>query len=292
MKPWETRAFLYYNNSMKKKIILSVILLLLPFFVTVVHADIGPKPSIDLTVEGLGEGEYYLSIFGDDSVSGPNRPYESGNGNLVVDLSKFPEDIVKTFIDYKSGEYCFWGYIDKVTKEDNTVRWGYYAPDKFMIVIITPDGKLIASEPQQKGKLADYYICTVKDGTIELSDNYDYGKEILRMMIRVVFTIIIELGIGLLFRFTAKEEVLLIVKTNIFTQLFLNIALTFTNILGGIFGALLIMFPLEFLIFMIEGFIYSRKMEGKAWPKWIYSLVANAVSFYAGAMLLGLLSSL
>ena len=282
---------MYYNNSMKKKIILSVILLLLPFFVTVVHADIGPKPSIDLTVEGLGEGEYYLSIFGDDSVSGPNRPYESGSGSLVVDLSKFPEDIVKTFIDYKSGEYCFWGYIDKVTKEDNTVRWGYYAPDKFMIVIITPDGKLIASEPMQRSVIAGYYKCTLDGDILQIRSNYNWGRERLRLLVRVAATILIELLIALVFGYRDRAAVTTIVRTNIITQLILNLGVSLINYLLGILGAYLIMIVMEIIVFIIEGVVYSRKLPGKKGIAWIYALVANAASWFIGSQILMIMSA-
>ena len=146
---------------MKKKIILTVLLLVLPFMITVVHADMGPKPSTEITFKGLGEGTYYVSIFGTEHRMGPNGPLISGITSGMTtgpygDLegfkkyySDYPEEIIDQFVEYTNGKYCFWGNLNKVTTENNKITWSYYAPSDFIVVVITPQGKLIASEPVQ-----------------------------------------------------------------------------------------------------------------------------------------------
>ncbi|MBQ1522158.1 MAG: hypothetical protein IIZ74_05295 [Erysipelotrichaceae bacterium] len=280
---------------MKKKIILTVLMLILPFIITVVHADMGPKPSIDLTFEGLGEGTYYASIFGGSEPIGPNRPFSMEYQYESIESykkrnSNIPGDVIDRFVEYTSGEYCFWGVMYTIDKENNKVSWGYYAPSEFMVVVITPDGKLITSEPYQRSVLAGYYKCTLSDDGITLSDNYNYGLEALKLVGRAFATIVIELLIGLLFGYRSKPEVKRIVITNVITQLILNLGVSLGSFIGGVLRALLFMIVLEFIIIFIEGAIYSNKLSGKNWLIWVYTILANVASFFLGTWLLILTS--
>ena len=287
---------------MKKKIILTVLLLMLPFVITVVHADMGPKPSTEITFKGLGEGTYYVSIFGNDSRYGPNGPLitdiVSGSTSIYGNIeeykkhfSDYPEEIIDRFIQYTEGEYCFWGHLYKVTSEDNKISWSYYAPDDFIVVVITPEGKLIASEPMQRSVIAGYYKCTLDGDTLQIRSNYNWGRERLRLLVRVAATILIELLIALVFGYRDREAIAIIVRTNIITQLILNLGVSLINYLLGILGAYLIMIVMEIIVFIIEGVVYSRKLPGKKGIAWIYALVANAASWFIGSQILMIMSA-
>ena len=288
---------------MKKKIILTVLLLVLPFMITVVHADMGPKPSTEITFKGLGEGTYYVSIFGTEHRMGPNGPLISGITSGMTtgpygDLegfkkyySDYPEEIIDQFVEYTNGKYCFWGNLNKVTTENNKITWSYYAPSDFIVVVITPQGKLIASEPVQRSVIAGYYKCTLEGDTLKMQSNYNWGKERLRLLARVAATIAIELVIALIFGYRDKASIATIVKTNIVTQLILNLGVSFMNILFGILGAYLIMILMEIIVFIIEGIHYSCKLPGKKGLAWLYALVANAASWYIGSQILVIMSA-
>lgn len=291
----EKQILIYYDKSMKKKIIFAVLLLVLPFMINIVHADMGPKPSIDLTFEGLGEGTYYASIFGGSEPIGPSRPFSMEFQYESIESyknrnSNIPGDVIDRLVEYTSGEYCFWGVIYPIDRENNKVSWGYYAPSEFMVVVITPDGKLITSEPYQRSVLAGYYKCTLSSDGITLSDNYSYGLEALKLVGRALATIIIELLIGLLFGYRSKPEVKRIVITNVITQLILNLGVSLGNYIGGILVAMFFMMILEFLIIFIEGAVYANKLSGKNWLIWVYTILANVASFFAETWLLVLMS--
>ena len=276
---------------MKKKIILTVLMLILPFIITVVHADMGPKPSIDLTFEGLGEGTYYASIFGGSKPIGPNRPFSMEYQYESIESykkrnSNIPGDVIDRLVEYTSGEYCFWGVIYPIDRENNKVSWGYYAPSEFMVVVITPDGKLITSEPYQRSVLAGYYKCTLSSDGITLSDNYNYGLEALKLVGRAFATIVIELLIGVLFGYRSKPDIKRIVITNLFTQGLLNLGVSFGSYLGGVLAALIIMLVMEVIIIFIEGAVYANRLSGKNWLIWLYVILANVASFFAGTWLL------
>lgn len=272
---------------------MAVLMLILPFMITVVHADIGPKPSINLTFDGLGEGTYYVSIFGGKEPMGPNRPfsmeYESIDSYKQRN-SNIPGEVIDRFVEYTHGDLCFWGVIYIIDKADNKVNWGYYAPDEFMVVVITPEGELISSQPYQRSVLAGYYKCTLSDDIVLLSDNYNYGLERLKLLGRAVATIAIELLLALIFGYRSKPEVKTIIITNLFTQLILNLGVSFGSYIGGVLRALLFMIVFEFIIFFIEAAIYRSKLSGKNWLIWIYALLANICSFFIGSWLLIMMS--
>ena len=281
---------------MKKKIVLAVLMLVLPLMITIVHADMGPKPSLDLTFEGLGEGTYYASIFGGSEKYGPNGPLAQQLGNreeyelYKKRYSNIPGEIIDQFYEYTSGDYCFWGVVYPIDRNNNKVSWGYYAPDDFMVVVITPEGRLITSEPYQKSVVHGYYKCTLSGDTVILSDNFNYGLERLKVLGRVAATIIIELLIGLIFGYRSKPEVKRIIITNLITQILLNLGVSLGTYIGGVLAAMFFMLILEFIIIFIEGAVYANKLSGKNWLIWIYAIVANVASFFIGTWLLIMMS--
>ena len=205
--------------------------------------------------------------------------------------SGYPEEVIDKFANYSDGKYYFWGNLNKVTAEDNKIEWTYYAPDDFLVVMVTPEGKLITSDPCQRSVIAGYYKATIEDGKLVLKDNFNYGKELLKFAGRVVATIIIELLIGLIFGYRDRDSVRTIVKTNVFTQILLNVFVSLADILFGILGALFIMLRMEIVIFVIEGIIYGKKLTGHTWLAWLYSLIANAASFFLGTWLLTIMTA-
>ena len=155
-----------------------------------------------------------------------------------------------------------------------------------------------------RDKFEQYYVCDVSNGTstitdnnggsyyyehIEVNENDSWLRRGVMILIRLAITIVVELLIGLLFGFRTKKQIGLIVKTNIFTQLIVNVVFTFMETYGGLLTALVFYIPLEIVIFIIEGIIYHGRLDEKRLKTWIYSLLANGITAYigifAGAML-------
>ena len=277
---------LLYNESMKKKIALIIIALILPFMIQVVHADMGPKPSIEIKFEDLDDQTYYVSVF---SLPGTYGPWGSINDVTVSYGRGVPDEIQDVFFNYKARDnFCFWGVTQKITKESNTFSWSYYAPEDFKVIVLMPDGSIIEGEGMEKSTFEGYYTCRIRDNKIEIEETYNYMAAFGKMLLRMAATILIELIIGFLFGYRSKPEIKRIVITNIITQLLLNLGITVTDIFAGLLTALILMIPMEIIIFVIEGISYHGRLSDSKLKSWLYALIANAASFYIGLMMLGL----
>ncbi len=118
---------------------------------------------------------------------------------------------------------------------------------------------------------------------------YDYAGEVPGFLVRVALTILIETAAGwLLFGLRRRDQLTLILKVNLATQLALNLLLNLCAYFAGPMLAGLAYIPLELAVFGVEGAVYARRLP---WPDdckphpWLYSLGANGVSFAAGWVL-------
>lgn len=124
-----------------------------------------------------------------------------------------------------------------------------------------------------------------------VAQSYEYGEEIVGLVVRIVLTIGIEVLIAWMFFYRKKKELLVIGKTNVVTQGILNVLLNVACYKGGpmLLGFSYIL--LELLAFGIEGAVYQKKLgevvdgeRRKGYP-WGYAFVANVVSFGIGVLL-------
>ena len=110
-------------------------------------------------------------------------------------------------------------------------------------------------------------------------------------MARILITIIIEMGIALLFGYREKKQLLLLVGVNSGTQIILNVLLNIINYNSGEMAFVVFYVLFELVVFAIEAILFYHlldKISIKQKPKWlavVYALVANAVSFGAGMMI-------
>ena len=288
---------------MKKvfKFFICILLILLLFDSSVAYADMGPKPGIFIDVKGVEYGEeYYMTLLSDVESTGP---FSVGNelGASQVDY----KDAYRVFSSLMDkDDYYFLSYIEKLEGEDQ-FSWTYYPPNKFKICMYFPDRDLILiSDIFERYAFNSYYDLNFKElgikdqiyyfnnNEINIIKNYDYKGEIFTFILRVVFTIVIEYLIALLFFKPNKYQITLIIKTNIFTQIILNIGLNLILYFNGYLAYLLVLIPLELLVFIIEVLIYSRKMNvnltdgDSEVPVIRYAFIANFVSAFVGYFLM------
>lgn len=137
----------------------------------------------------------------------------------------------------------------------------------------------------------DYNEELSSDDRLNAYKSYNYGVEIGSLVARILITIIIEMGIALLFGYREKKQLLLLVGVNSGTQIILNVLLNIINYNSGemVFVVFYVLF--ELVVFAIEAILFYHllnKISIKQKPKWlavVYALVANAVSFGAGMMI-------
>lgn len=278
-------------------------------------ADMGPKPSVTVTFENLGESACYGTLIS-KSYSGPHHPYNPEHDSHDAD----EDSIWKAFVEYSDPD----GY-DYLQNHWNLslkgeISWTYYAPSKFKILLYFPETKtFVSSGIYESYAFHSYFSATLTDTAVSVSQsealevrkNYNYTWEIVSLFVRIIATVLIELGIALLFRLQTKKQLVSITVVNVITQTLLNLALNVYAYFRGvsIFEIIYLYIPVELGVFVIEAVTYAiilRRDEPKTvWaygaygepyrernPKYtsivrciLYALVANAVSFIAGLAL-------
>lgn len=275
---------------MKRKLLVlfTAILFSLTLFSVTVSADIGPKPSVSISFLNMGSEECYCTLLSEHKSTGPHS----------VSSKKSDDEIHRAFEEYKDSDgFYFLEYVQLVSKSKK-FDWGYYPPDTFKVVLYYPETKTFAASGiiNKHGFFAQYRIDmkNVEVGTnnshLQVKDLYSVPNVIISFLLRVIITILIEAGIGFAFEFRTKKQLLLIVIVNIVTQVLLNLLLYNAMLTGGGFLLMLAYIPLEILVFIIEGVIYSLNLGklgevyGKKVHGMLYSFLANSASFIFGVI--------
>ncbi len=269
---------------MKKRLMALFIMIatLLPLLGTAASADMGPKPSVTVTMQGLGEETCYVTLLSQTESAGPRRagaPYQEHMGDRAA---------WDAFSAYKDAAgYYFLGCMGKVTEESPFV-WGYYPPGRFKVLAWFPerDTYAVSGALTRYAFKSCYIVSLAGDGTLTAERSYPYGAEIGALVLRILLTTAAELGIAWLFGYRARRQVKLICAVNLVTQIVLNVLL---NAIACRSGSFLLLFHygwMELLVFALEGALYSRLLpergERGAARAWGYALAANLFSFWAG----------
>lgn len=320
-------------KQIRSKIILVLMLAVMVTGIGVISAkgDMGPKPSVVISIEGINEKEYWVTLLSEKQSAGPysveKEPYyenwiEDEKNEYWINEYKKENEIWWKFKNFEDTDgYYFIGYMEECS-EDNIFRWGYYPPEKFKVLIYIPekDKMIECSTICEKYAFDSYYTLKIdgkeyKNSDIDIDNshpdneysdddyirieggdvrkNYDFIHELISFGVRVLFTIITELVIALMFMYTKKNQLMIIGITNIVTQIILNVLI---NLLYNLQMAKLVFdnftplyLLLEIVVFWVEGMVYARKLTDDEHDKkycvkkaYIYSAVANIVSFLAG----------
>ena len=262
-------------------------------------ADTGPKPSIRVTVNGLGDKECIATLLGSTEMNGPWGKW--GDDEWYDDSvpNEFPDsETMYLFKDYaESDGFYFYGRGWRLT-DGEELAWTYYPPSSFKLLLYFPETEaFLVSGAYETYAFHSYYqtdVSELKDGRLSLSTAYGYSREALGLAARVGITVAVELLIAVLYKFR-KKQYLLLAGANVGTQILLNLALNVLGVHPGGMGDLLFIpayLLLEIAVFAIESFIYCRFMNkllptgevrgGKYYVK--YALIANVVSFVFGLL--------
>ena len=290
----------------KKTSKIVVMLLCAVFIITnlslTASADTGPKASVRILFENMGDELCYGTLLSKYESTGPNSVWDGDEDHIYnynLDL-----EIWRAFVEYKDTDGYY--FLQTGWKVSNTkeIAWTYYPPPSFKILLYYPETETFAvSGIYEKYAFDTYYTVDmngVNIGSVEYNEDlstneridayrsYNYMQEILSLVARIVITIAIEMAFALLFGFRKKKQLLVLASVNVITQIILNLLLNVINYNSGPLDFVLYYILFEIFVFATEAVLYCTILKKvsenpkKNWYYVLYALVANAVSFGAG----------
>lgn len=255
-----------------------------------VSADTGPKPTVRVRFENMGDELCYGTLLSETDSTGPHSAWD-GDEAHVYNYNHLDDEIWRAFAEYEDSDGYYFLQIGWNVSETKEIAWTYYPPNRFKVLLYYPETNSFAvSGINEKYAFDSYYTVDCGEGQIETYRSYNYTPEILSLIARIIITVAIEMGVALLFGFRKKEQLLLLVGVNAVTQIILNVLLNVINYNSGQQTFTLNYILLELLVFAIEALLYCITMKKLSdQPKKngfyvLYALAANAVSFGAGIL--------
>lgn len=298
------------NKLTKILAIFMCFVLVMMLFPIPVSADMGPKASVRIIFENMGDDLCYGTLLSKNATTGPSSAwdgderYAQHNENEQYSYATFDYATWKAFVEYEDSDGYFFLQEGWVVSETKKIEWTYYPPSSFKILLYYPKTEtFVVSGIYEKYAFDTYYTVDMDgvnigsvaydetrstDERIEAYCSYNYGVEIVSLIARILITIVIEMVVALLFGFRTKKQILLLVGVNTVTQILLNVLLNIINYNSGELAFVVFYILFEMLVFALEAVLYCiwmKKLSDKPKKNWfyiIYSLLANGVSFGAG----------
>lgn len=245
-----------------------------------VNADVGPKPSVRITFQNVTR-TCYVTLLSEQETTGPfssiTEPYSSNDAQ--------ESEAYRIFAEYaETNDFYFLGNVERIDPEHPEYSWTYYPPKMFKVAVYDPaDGSLKVSEPAERTAFDTFYTADLKEDGIVLDEEVHLKREIVGLLTRMILTIAVELVLGLIFGYRKKKEIVTIVKTNLFTQLLLNLVMAFMDYYMGMM-VWIFMFPImELVVLIIEMIVYLWKFRDHSrWKTVLYSILANLATLFMG----------
>lgn len=281
--------------------VLCLAMTLLLFAPVIAKADMGPKPSVRILFENMGDEPCYGTLLSERKSTGPasawdgNEEYAQHNENENYSWAVFDYETWKAFVEYEDPDGYYFlqeGWDVGATKE---IAWTYYPPSPFKILLYYPEtGTFVSSGIYEKYAFDTYYtvdmdgvnmgsvkydeeLSTDKrieefgsveyneklstDERIEAYRSYNYRVEVISMLVRIVVTIAVEMLLALLFGFRKKKQLLLLIGVNAATQILLNVLLNVINYNSGQWAFVFFYVLFELLVFGLEAVVYYLWMN-------------------------------
>ena len=279
-----------------RMILLALLLSLL--LSTTAFADMGPKPSVNIYIEGLEDRPCVATLLSEEKSTGPAGAWDGEyppRPQKPTKEDRWRYDAFLAFADYRDPDgYYFLCETFLVTQ--GRFSWGYYPPSPFKVLLYFPDtGELLCGPKLERFAFrSDYQVTLNPDGSLgEFQRLTHLGEKLQAFAIRAGLTVLVELLLALAWGYRNKKAVLLVLAVNLATQMGLNLLLAFGAREGGYWGFFYVLqfLGLELAIFIAEALIYGWRLPKLApnRPKKsqavAYALVANAASLALGLWL-------
>ena len=264
----------------------------------VVSADTGPKPSVRIAFEGLGEEVCYATLLSKNSSTGPRlawdgedgKPFHRGN----YEYAELEEEIWQAFQSYQDADGYYFLQTGWQINETASLAWTYMPPQSFKILLYYPEsGTYQISRVCERYAFDSYFTADTAD--LSVSRSYDYRWELLSLAARICITLFVELAIAYSFGFRTKRELRLLFWINVVTQIALNLSLNVINYYDGEKAFAFAYVLLEGLVFLVEAVLYClllRRAAVQPCPKRrcvAYAWLANTASFVDGIIISSIL---
>ncbi len=270
-----------------------------------VSADFGPKDSVRIIFENMGDELCYGTLLSKNSSTGPNSAWD-GNEDHIYNYN-LDIDIWRAFVEYEDSDGFYFLQTAEMVSQTKKIEWTYYPPQTFKILLYYPEsGTFAVSGIYEQYAFDTYYTVDMQGKTIgsveyngELSTDkriiayrsYNFLLEGSSLAIRMIITVAVEIAIALFFKIKTKKQLLFLVAANAGTQLLLNIALNLmARYYRGLVSLIVFYALFEMIVFAIEAMLYCKFMN-----KWtedklrnrryvLYALAANTSSFLLGVI--------
>ena len=266
-----------------------------------VSADSGPKPSVQVTFEGVGNEICYATLLSKTPSTGPHSVWDGDPDS--VHNSGLEHSVWSAFVNYKDSDgFYFLQVIWRIDGGKN-LSWNYYPPKTFKILLYYSQSKtFVVSDIYEKYAFDSYFTVSLNGIDIEsvkgegstatqklgVTKSYQWGLEIVSLIARIIITIALEIAIACLFGFRKRKQLLLLTSVNAFTQIVLNVFLNVVNYKSGPLTFILNYVIIELIIIVIEAILYcfllkrTAEVKKPAWFYILYAVLANAISFAGG----------
>ena len=272
---------------MKKIMILFGFVFFLIGSTSMVHADMGPKPVLKITIDHQPDEIYYVDLLVRESYIGDiQREIDQDHPEIIEGLRSlesqgwFPALVSGTQVP------LFGDLKGDLVNGKMVHTFGYRIPDEFRIILVTTSGKVVVSE-------------LVKTESFYMSVHFDAisGEVILpNLMISYTMqffttfipTLLLEGVILFLFGLASKRNLKVFFVMNLITQIFLTATLGVALITQGLISAI-------FVLILVEGFIWIYEIivcwklfdkQKKTGRRILFALAANSASFILGLFLI------
>ena len=274
---------------MKRIAAIIACLLVLALLPTAAFADMGPKPSVRIGIEGLDPDEpCWGTLLSEEASTGPSRAYDGENARV----GEAGEDVWRAFVDYEDPDGYYFLQELWPCSEDGQLWWTYYPPEEFKLLLYFPEtGEFVSSGKCSAYAFTSWFDARLSDGELALSKSYDYSGAIVNFAVRCALTVALECAAAyFLFRLRTPGRLKAVAAVNVITQLALNLVVNIIAYLAGSFMIAFRFFLLECLVFAAEGALYDMffRRAGEPVPVkrcWALSLVGNLMSYALGLWL-------
>ena len=274
---------------MKRIAAIIACLLMLALLPTAALADMGPKPSVRIGIEGLDPDEpCWGTLLSEEASTGPSRAYDGENARV----GEAGEDVWRAFVDYADPDGYYFLQELWPCSEDGQLWWTYYPPEEFKLLLYFPEtGEFVSSGKCSAYAFTSWFDARLSDGELALSKSYDYSGAIVNFAVRCALTVALECAAAyFIFRLRTPGRLKAVAAVNVITQLALNLVVNIIAYFAGSFMIAFRFFLLECLVFAAEGALYDMffRRAGEPMPVkrcWALSLVGNLMSYALGLWL-------
>jgi len=295
---------------MKKFGLLFTFILFLFFSIetSTVQADMGPKPSLDITIVGVTE-DYYFDLLIYEPGTVESEDISNGSEWYYIE-NEFPSALNGYQDSDGYASYSLYHAPSRINNpSDNYFEMNYIAPDEFKIVLVMKDNQAIISstiiktnrfESEVEWDLTNIDLSNSISNVGLLSgniDGVDNGIEnstwfitIINTLYRIIMTLIIEIGIFYLFMFRKKSSYKIVTITNIITQILLSILVINAYLSGGYMLYLIALLLGEGIVIIAEFIVYAIYIKEKSrWRLFFYAYIANVMTILASLLMTNLI---